>query len=261
VKELGGWKPTDWSEKLTTNARNIIVASDVHFPKHDGRLLDRMVETAVDENVEQIIWAGDLMDMEEYSKWGVDDHTSSFRRNLNGIGILLKAVADLGLRQIWSLGNHEQRIFRTNPQMNMYTLAQMTGVQELLDGGTLEISDHPTILASVGNWMITHPAQYGSFPLVVADKLAGVHQKNIIAAHEHHFAQGIDATGNFVIINSGGLFEPKYHKYIQHQPTAHRSWVKGFVVLHNGYARLVHGEHLLATDAEALVVDGAAEVA
>lgn len=238
--ESDGWIPRDYSQVPVIEDEHVLIAADAHVPKHDERLVMEMLAQAYREEVTRIVWAGDLLDMEEFSKWGVDDPTSSVRRNATHAGKIVKIADEMGFEQDFFKGNHEQRMFRNNPLV-MADLAAMMGLSGLMETGRLRVYDTTRAWARVGNWLIVHPAQYGSFPLVVASKLATRYQANVIAAHEHHWAMGTDETGKYIIINTGGLFDPNLHRYIQDNVTSHRAWQRGFVILHSGKAQLYRG--------------------
>jgi hypothetical protein len=204
---------------------------------------------AKQEGVDTVMWPGDVFDMEEFSRFGITDYTSSFQRNARITGAIFRGVARMGFKQVYMPGNHEARLFHTaNNHINMEQLALMAGVGDLIEDGSLVISDNPTAYLPVGNWMVTHPAQYGSTPLVVASKLATRHQCNTIVAHEHHWGMTTDETGQFICISSGGLYNPAKHEYIQRGMTSHRAWQRGYVILHQGHPFLYRGEptHLMA---------------
>lgn len=239
---MGDWEPKNYNDAITLDSANVLVVSDVHYPKHDRQLLDLVVDFALNEKIDTLIWAGDYFDMEEYSSYGVDDHTSNFQRNLRGGGVTMRRLARQGIKQIWSSGNHENRVFRTNKsQLDMRSLALLAGLHNELESGMLTVSDNPTVYLSRGNWMVTHPAQYGSYPTVVATKLAVRYQKNTIVAHEHHWGVTRDETDRFYAISSGGLFDPDKHRYINYGVTSHRAWAQGVVLVNRGIATLIHG--------------------
>lgn len=240
--EMGDWEPQVYTDHLIIQSDHVLIAADTHIPKHDEKLVGEMIEQAVEEGITDIIWAGDLMDMEEWSSYGIDDHSSSFQRNLRITGALIRAVAELGFHQYWTLGNHEQRISRnTKNQIVMENLAMMAGLGDLMENGMLLVSDNPSVYLPTGNWLVTHPASYGSYPTVLASKLATRNQANVIAAHEHHWGMTTDETGRYIAISSGGLYDPVKHKYLNHQVTPHRAWQRGFVTVHKGKAQLYRG--------------------
>lgn len=239
-KDNDGWEPTDYSQMPVIEEDHILIAADLHFPKHDQRMIEEMLAQAYREEVERIVWAGDYHDMEEWSKWGIDDQTSNHRRNMVRGGKIMRIAAEMGFKQTYSQGNHETRVFRNTP-LSMQDIASMMDLGDLVQSGQLEVTDSTRVWVRVGNWLIVHPAQYGSFPGVVASKLATRFQANVIAAHEHHWGMTTDETGQWVAISSGGLYDPRLHKYINNNVTAHRAWQRGFVILHSGQAQLYRG--------------------
>lgn len=237
-----GWQPKQYDDVPVTHATHIMVTADAHVPKHDPALFAEVLAQAVEEGIEELVHAGDLMDMEEFSRFGIDDQTSSFGRNIKATGKLLRLIADTGVHQWWTMGNHEQRLFRALPQLNMRLLASMAGVDDLIDAGKLSVSDSTVLHASVGNWMIVHPAAYGSTPGVVPGKLATRFQRNVISGHEHHWGMGMDETGQFYHVSTGGMFDSRLHKYYNMNITGHRTWVSGYVTLHRGRPMLYRGD-------------------
>jgi predicted phosphodiesterase len=240
---LDGWVAPLYTDHLFIDSAHVLVAADTHIPKHDQELVEGMLRQAYEEEVDTIIWAGDLLDMEAYSSYGIDEKTASFKRDLRVTAAIIRGASRLGFKQYWTLGNHEQRLFRDRNMNNldMSLLAQLAGLGDLVENGMLVTSDNPSVYLTIGNWLVTHPSQYGSYPTVVASKLATRNQANVIAAHEHHWGMTTDETGQWLAISSGGLYDPRKHKYINYQMTSHRAWQRGFVILHNGHAQLYRG--------------------
>jgi hypothetical protein len=239
------WKPARYDEMITIDYSRIMVLADAHIPRHSPELLAAALGTALDNDVECIVWLGDVLDMSEFSTWGVDDASSMFMRNCKYAGEVLREFADRGFYQVWSMGNHENRVGRaTKGQIDLDATARMCGLSDLIDSGDLLISEHPTVLFSEGNWMATHPATFGA-PGVTPGKLAQRFQKNVISAHEHAFCMGRDETDTFWTVNAGGLFQKELHKYVMHNVTNHRSWVNGYVIIDAGVPRMFHSSEVL----------------
>ncbi len=250
--ESDGWRAKDHSIVPVINAEHILVAADMHFPKHDQSLIMSMLERAWREEVTDVVHAGDVHDMEGWSRFPGKDGTDSHRRNMVNCGKLFRIIDDMGFRQHYIPGNHEWRMTHNSP-LTMLDITSMMDLGDLVASGRLMVYDTPRIRASIGNWYIVHPSQYGSFPGVVAAKLATRFQANVIAAHEHHYGLVTDETGQFLAISSGGLYDPDLHEYIQNNVTAHRAWQRGYVLLHEGEAHMVRGEPRRMVQAERLV--------
>jgi UDP-2,3-diacylglucosamine pyrophosphatase LpxH len=231
----GGWKPTDYSKTLLIPDDKIMILADVHLPRHDEKFLAQAFERAYNEKVGAIVFLGDLMDNPTWSSWGRDDWSDNYERELTICEAIVRCALDAAPYVYWSMGNHEARVLRKmEAQISLRHLALLAGLQDAMDSTRLIVSDHPTLEAFDGTWMLTHPATYGTQPLVKPGLIATRFQKNIISAHAHHYAQGMDQTGTFQVIESGGLFKPEYHAYIQRRVTPHRAWVQGYWILDNG---------------------------
>lgn len=235
----GDYVPVDHSLRVEVTQPNILIASDVHVPYHDPELVARFINHA--RNYDAIVWLGDLLDNPTFSSWGVEDLATTFDNELTQVEGIIRLAAERCPVQYWSLGNHEERWMRKmGYQGGMERLAKMAGLSDLLSTGRLIVSDNPT-LDYHGDWMLTHPRQYGTTPLVVPGKIAERYGKNVVSAHAHHWGMGTSNSGRFTVIESGGLFEPKYVKYVQHGVTAHRAWAKGYVGLLDGQPFLIKG--------------------
>jgi hypothetical protein len=237
----GDWQPVDQSARIQVREPRIIVASDLHVPYHDEGLIASMLERADLLKTDAIVWLGDLLDNPTFSSWGNEDLSTTFDRELGIAEGIIRLASRFVSRQYWSMGNHEMRWMRKlGYQTNMTHLAKIAGLGDLLADGRLIVSDNPT-LDYRHDWMLTHPKQYGPTPLVVPGKLAERFARNVVSAHAHHWGMGLSESGRFVVIEAGGLFEPKYVKYVQQQVTANRAWAKGYVVLNHGEPTLVRG--------------------
>jgi hypothetical protein len=212
------------------------VLSDVHLPYTDLELLSEAFEQFSDYQVDAIAFLGDLLDMPGFSTYDPVDKTLNFERDLRMLRATIEQATDVAPVVFWSLGNHERRWLRALKFFaGMQELAYMAGLQGLLDGGQLHVSDDPTLFAFGGTWMLTHPETYGRTPLVVPGQIADLYQKNVLSAHAHHWGLGRSPSGHFMVVESGGLFKPEYTEYVQRRVVPLRPWVQGYWVLRHGH--------------------------
>jgi hypothetical protein len=238
----GDWVRTDYTERIAVTEEKVLVISDVHIPYHDEDLLADALSRAAMENVDAIVWLGDLLDNPTFSPWGVDDLTTNFGRELEIAEGLLREAATFVGKQYWSLGNHEERWFRKlGNQCDMTHLAKVAGLGDLIKEGRLVISQNPSLDYHHKTWLLTHPADYSGQPLAVPGLLAEKFSQNIVSAHAHHWAMGKSPSGRFTVIESGGAFNPSLVKYTNHRVTRHRVWVQGYALLNQGRAQLFDG--------------------
>ncbi len=230
----GDWQGEDYSKQVEVTESSVCVVSDVHVPYHSEELTIFSIMVAKERGCSAYVILGDLFDMHLFSSFGVTDKNTKFTRELAmGAEIIRQAAGEVG-KVYWSSGNHEDRWMRKNDyHVGMAQLAAMAGLSDLIEQGLLITSDNPT-LAGQHNWMFTHPATYGSTPLLVPGKLATQYERNVMSAHAHHFGMGTDSTGKWLVVETGGLFEPRLVQYKQWRVTTHRNWVKGFWLLMEG---------------------------
>jgi predicted phosphodiesterase len=237
----GGWSAQDLSKRIVVGEDRILIGSDVHIPYYDEDLMDTFFRVARMLHVQAIVWLGDLMDMPTYSPWGNEDDTTTFGRELRMTEAVLREADDMGIRSYWSYGNHEARlIHRVLNGVGMEELAHMVGVGDLLADRRLITSDNPSLLTTNG-WLLTHPGSYSAKPLEMPGAIADLEQMNVVAGHAHHWGLGKSPSGKFTVVESGGLFEPKFMAYLQRKPGKHRKQCKGFVLLDHGTPHLVDG--------------------
>lgn len=224
----------DYTQHVQVEEESILLLSDVHLPYMDARLVQRALQTAQARQVEAVVWLGDLLDMPTYSPWGTDDPAASFEHELQVVEGLLRNVHALGFRQYWSSGNHEWRYQRKNDnQVSMERLAMQANVGDLMENGDLMVSDHPT-LDYRDDWLLIHPAQYGTTPLKVPGQIADLAGKHVASAHAHHWGMGTSPSGKYTVVETGGAFQPSRIKYVNYRVGTLRPWVKGFVILDHG---------------------------
>lgn len=245
----GGWQAEDYSQRILITDRRIAIASDVHIPYHNEKLVADFLHKCQDYQIEAIVWLGDLLDHHTFSSWGRTDYTTHYTREREIARTVLEMASEIVPVQYWSLGNHEERLFRkVENQLGMEDLARLVGAQQMVEEGKLILSDNPSLDAAADSygkprWMLTHPAKYGSTPLVVPGELAGRYQQNVLSAHAHHWGMGTDKSGHYTVVETGGLFDPRFHQYAQHRVTGHRAWVAGWWFLIDGYPLGFRGEN------------------
>lgn len=247
----GEWQPVDYSARLLIPDRRIAVASDVHIPYHNEKLLAYFLDHCRDEGMQSIVWLGDLLDLPTFSSWGRTDYSTLYQRELGITRRVIEMAAERVDAQYWSRGNHEERILRRlDRQIGMREIALMAGLGGLLEAGTLLVSDNPTLDAAwhagKPTWMLTHPAKYGRSPLAFPGQLALRYQQNVMSAHAHHWGMGTDPTGRYLVVETGGFFDSRYHEYVNHRVTGHRAWASGYWFLTDAHPQGFLGKEMVA---------------
>lgn len=231
----GGWNRKDFSAKRPVIEEKIGIASDVHIPYHNERLLAQMLQDFADHHVEAIVWLGDFFDLPYFSRFDQIDKGPEWQRDREIGETILRLSAQIVKVQYMSRGNHDYRaLAKMLFQINMTDLMRMVGVQDLIEEGKLIVSDNPSWSYMDDTWLLTHPDQYGSQPLVVPGKIADLEHRNVVAGHAHHFARGFSPSGRYRVIESGGLYDARYFEYVQQKVTAARKMCSGYWILDKG---------------------------
>lgn len=99
----------------------VFVVNDTQYPHHDPALWEVACQIAADAEVEEIIWAGDMVDFEQLSSFKFDAHKTAkakddvwgFHRDLrHPLLESVKRATGAQPKEVWLDGNHEHRYQR-----------------------------------------------------------------------------------------------------------------------------------------------------
>jgi hypothetical protein len=221
---------------LKLNYENCCIIGDAEVPDHDPEIFEMAARLGEKLGLEHLIVSGDFMSMDAFSAWPADNPQScSFERDLN---IAMKSIKIfLGNFDTvdYITGNHERRLARQNKGQNnlgLY-LKHIHGLQyssypycELISGGK-EI-------------LITHQEDYSRIPLSIPLKLAAIHHKNILCAHNHREAFGWDPSGKYWLAEHGCARDSSRTLYKSMKMTSHPTWQQGLAIIISGNLFLIN---------------------
>ena len=211
-----------------------MIVGDVHVPTTDYELaaLVGLVAKRHLKKPRNLLIAGDFWNMDAFSNYTALVPLPTWAEEMKAGEQLLTEWLEEFDRIILLEGNHERR------------LVKLTGgevwPEMLYRDPHIEFSRYPyaIIQSNTGEWRVTHPKQYSKQPMNLASYLALKFRQNIISFHEHHFGLTYDEFGRHIIINGGGLFDPKKVAYVQLDDSKTPAMVPGFVMLKGGYPYL-----------------------
>lgn len=124
-REVGRWvssgpippRVADLPRPAVLDYEKVLVVNDTQYPHHDPALWEVTCQVARDAEVEQVVYAGDMLDFEQLSSFQFDPHKTSkaqddvegFHRDLRAP---LLAAAPSVKTEHWIDGNHEHRYTR-----------------------------------------------------------------------------------------------------------------------------------------------------
>lgn len=221
--------------------KRVIVASDAHVPYISYPLFRQLLKDIKRFEITCVIWAGDFMDLHQFSRFGVTDHHISYQdckdRARRIVEITAKVLGPLGV-QVISMGNHDRRwIKKLDNYDNLNGLYQSCGLTSMIEDGSLIISENPTLEAVEmtvngelqSQWVIQHPFKYRA-AFQNTSKLCEEEHKNALCAHSHHLGLKPYAT-KYWMAEAGGLYNPEKFSFVFDSPQNMEPMQPGYFVL------------------------------
>jgi predicted phosphodiesterase len=232
---------------LRISSDNIAVTSDWHIPFCDDDLVKRLLNTNTEHGTRDLIIAGDFWDCDDYSRFTHLSPPACFEEEIENVRHYLKRILRIFTNVYICRGNHEKRWIDLNAgkmgMKELYALARPSNMSEDAWGKRVHITtdDHIYFTQAGQLWLSCHPKSYRQINLSVARDLAAKHQCNVIVAHGHQWAQGLDRSGTFRILDGGGMFERAALSY-QRDTSCHPMTRSGFYVLKDDRLILYEGK-------------------
>jgi len=212
---------------------NWAVASDLHVPYHDEKMVLSLVEISQQNNIKNLIIAGDLLDFSSISSF--ISKAVDLNDEIDAAQAVLSFLFQYFEKIVLIPGNHE---FRFNKK-----IGQIVNYEHLVNMFTQDSRvctseyDH-VILTSCGNmFRVCHPKNYSTIKGRVSTKLAEKYGTNIIAGHSHYVGINVSENGKFIAIDTGGLFNKDKMEYAQ-RTTLNPEWNQGFCLIVDGRCEL-----------------------
>lgn len=221
-----------------------MIVSDVHAPCTDYDLA-QMVSAIAEKHLPKcqgLIVAGDLLNADAYSKYANLIRLPNWQTEIASAKHLITEWLEIFPRVVWLMGNHEHRKLSAD--------GGETTVQQLLDlvyqdpRVTISSLDRCYINTDNGKWLIAHGKNYSQSQLTNAAKYAAKYQCHVISGHEHHLAVGQDLYKRYIVVNNGGLFDPKKLAYVQLNTSSSPEMAPGFTMLRGGYPYVFGRDHV-----------------
>lgn len=214
----------------------VLIAGDCHIPYHDPTALAALVRFARIFRPDQLIFHGDLVDFEAFSRFLKDPRKISDPQNEldRGRRILAQLRAAVGTRckSVFGVGNHEHRLtsllMRQAPallplrSLDLHDLLGLDGWRVIPHEGFYRVAD----------LIVHHGVSYG--PTTNQKNIARFGGFNVAQGHSHRLSQRFVRTlhGIHSAVEAGCLCDPE-PKY-----ATHPDWQQGFATYESGQLRL-----------------------
>lgn len=100
--------------RLEGDVYPVVVAADAHVPYHDQDALEIMLERTIAIGAKTLVLLGDWLDCYQISSFDRDPRNKPFAEEVSILRTILKTItlAMPGVRIIYKIGNHEERLER-----------------------------------------------------------------------------------------------------------------------------------------------------
>ena len=208
----------DVMNPLNIECDNAAIAGDWHSPFIDWDLFDVLQSECEEYGVKTLFVPGDFWDCDNFSIFTKQCHTATFEAEVKNVAVMMDILADMFDKVYFCRGNHENRwMNRTNSSSNMEHLFNTTGNHNLNYEVTRD--DHMYLFNGGEKWLLAHPKSFRQANLSVAKTLASKFLCNVISCHGHQWAQGRDVSGQFRVLDGGGMFDKRSLAYLRDTTT------------------------------------------
>jgi len=222
-------------EPLVVKDDAVLVAGDWHIPFYDREFADFMLEVADDMKIKTLIVPGDFWDCDNYSRFTHLSWGETFRQEIMEVRSALDALLGTFEEIYFCRGNHEKRWIDGNmgrigmKELFAMTLVSMEHIHTTLD-------DRITLFSGDRKWLLCHPRSFRQTNLSVAKDLCAKYRMDIFCAHGHQWAQGVDRSGHYMLVDGGGMFDPHAMEYLRSTST--------YPAVQGGFYTIVDGRYV-----------------
>lgn len=218
---------------------DFLVLNDLHIPAIDPPWLERAVAVGRHFGISQCLIAGDF-----FNAAGISRHPKKKTPYPFGREVRMGRECLEWLCQYFTVylepGNHDDWfVFDHDGQVSFTDAASMLVGSDTVRARLLVTEyDRVTVLNAGEKWTIPHQSSYSKDGLKVGNQIAQKYQSNVIIPHQHISGKGPDIYNRYVVIDSGGMFNPYRFDYVQLKTSTRREMNQGFVTLLDGWAEL-----------------------
>lgn len=222
----GGFNPA-----LVRTNEAVALTNDYHLTYYDRVMEKRLYKAAEEFGIKKLFVIGDFWDCEGYKneqKYVNLTWFEAFQDEKKEAAALLTRMLENFKTIYFCRGNHEFRWIRKN--RGMVAMDELFATTKVKGNYHVSLDDHMVLEQKGERWLLIHPKDYNATQLVIAGKIADKAQCNVVCAHGHQLARGFNKTGEFRLVDNGGLFDPDQIEYLR-RTTTFPSVKSGFNVL------------------------------
>lgn len=221
--------------------KRTMVTADWHIPLYDPVVVNKMILTARDQDINRLVVAGDWFNFDALSQYDPKQSSAGLEREYYEGNSVMRVLLETFNEIVFTWGNHDARMHKAlGYKMRFAEAMRMVfGIlgDEALDHIQFTNLDHMILKSGGEEFYIAHPANYNATPLASARKIANKVNMNVITAHSHHAAIGFAEDGHKIVAEAGGLFDKTKTEYLK-RTTTFPTWTQGFLWVDDGTPHL-----------------------
>jgi hypothetical protein len=201
--------------------------------------MDMMIKMCQGAGIKDLAIGGDFWDCDNFSRFTHITPMSTFKDEQREVKAVLSTLLESFENIYICRGNHEKRwIDMSYGKLDMNELFALVipdefSKNEFSQRVHITNDAHMMIDCCEERWMLCHPRNFRITPLSVVRDLASKYLCNICGAHGHQFSQGRDRSGNFQVVDGGGIFDKHALEYLR-EISAYPDVRSGFYLLIDG---------------------------
>jgi predicted phosphodiesterase len=217
--------------RLSHNDGAWVATADWHVPLTDGKYVSQFLRHCKRHGIRNLMIVGDFLNGDELSQYFPKQLNANMDREIREARSIMRKLLASFDRVVYTWGNHDYRYVKAYGYKQSFVEAMREKVFYGHEFDKIEFTnlDHVYLTDTKnGTWYLCHPANYSSQPLANGRKLASIKMCNIATAHSHHCAVGTDASGKYMVVEMGGLFDIASTEYLR-RSTTFPQWTQGFM--------------------------------
>jgi len=216
-----------------------LLAGDWHGRYRDKELVNHMYSVAKEYSVNTIFIPGDFWDCYDYTHFTKISQDTRFREEISTARTELERLTETFDNIFFCRGNHEKRFIKENS--GMLGIKELFALSGITKGYRVTLDDYMYLTSAGQRWRISHPELYSPTPLTIARGLARKYHCNHFVGHGHRFNYGFDDSGQYQLMDGGGMFDSDKLEYMRNT-TTHPSIMSGFGMVVDGRMVLFPGK-------------------
>ena len=209
------------------NTDKALICFDMHVPYHDHAIINEMIHTAKQFEIDTLIVVGDFLDFKGLYKKEVQTTRIDWTEELEAACELLEQLAKHFKHIHITMGNHDFRLVRLLDSND-----RADRLYRLIFGNTgVKFSKYQYAL--INDWLYVSHSGNSKTKLSKLERIVNVKRMSMLVGHSHRYCLGVHDSGIEILGEGLHLTKPEYHEYASLTLGDYSQWIQGFWMMMN----------------------------